>query len=773
MGTCATISQNNKMDDRSDLLSDIQAPVSAPDDGDDLPPQTTLYSDNEEADQRLQIDSHGAMEGCAYSIPEQGNAEAQPVIPGLENNEPPTDPNAEHPPTTIEALSASDNNRKRVQEGELDGAEYQDGVCFPDDPQPADDVPLLDLSASVKASPLIQILPNSEQSIPDPENNTQAIPVNSTQAEIFSQIYNTTTSNDEDGNDKNKNCCDVVCGKSCHTSFNEGCHMRPLLTESLVRGRDVGWMIFHHIVFPLVSTIHRRIWIASLWLPAVILVFLSLTTIIAASDGKEIPYIFGILLCGIFVVYCVVDTLGTEVCHFQLSSKNAKPYEGDNSGDEQAANGSKKWQKMINLLDFVRLIIPELILFLIVVCDLYLLVVYRSYTGQSAIHLISFVKLLVSCVSLIIHSHVVRLAIIATTAHQLHTQRTPPVDLLEQDHPSNGSPQQPAFDSTLRQAGLRYWKVFIAHSILQLVNQALLIIALGFKLQDYLAWTEALNYDPNLYFNKKATIKVELAFFMIGAYLLPIFGFWLFFVVTYSWLHEFLIGLTVDFVNMLQLPGASEHFFPLDMDNGNEKISKILEYVDFDSLKRDYIEFHMTNTFINKGLYPFRNCMLVLLCMIYSILQILYLSFAMVDIKNRDTATAIIYIIAVVAEVVSSFNAFLVSVFWIVFFFILVLLLWCGFCSKQADTSTRYRYTVNVRPHNSYPIQPQPYFTTRRLTTPPRLNQPVTTARRQPPSSDFHYPSYVASGWTIAGRGQMVVRQNTPRTYTADSSWII
>ena len=742
------------MDDNN---SDIQAPVSAPDDGGDFPSKATLYSNVEEAHQRLQIDSRaGATEDCADSMPEQAvDAEAQPE---MENNEPPTEPNSEQHLTTI---STSGSNRKRVQNLERELNDHtechsDDQVCLPD---PADDDPLLDLSANIEASPLIQTLPNSDQLPPDHENDNQAI--DSTQAEIFSQIYNTATGHDQDDNNKNKNCCDVFCGKSCHTSFNEGCHTRPLLTENLTRGRNVGWMIFHSIAFPLVSNIHRRIWIASLWLPAVLLVCLSLA--IPIANGTEIPYIVGIVLCGIFVVYCLVDTLGTEVCHCQLSGKNAKPYNSDNRGDEQAANRIKKWQKTINLLDFVRLIIPELLLFPIVVCDLYLLVVYHSYTGQSTIHFISFLKLLVSCVTLIIHSPVVHLAVIATTAYQLHTQRTPPVDLLEQDHPSNDASQQTAFDSTFRQAGLRYWKVFIVHAILQTVNHAILIVALGFKLQDYLAWTEALNYDPNTYFKEKATIKVELALFMIGAYFLPIFGFWLFFAITYSWLHEFLIGLTVDYINMLQLPGASEHFFPLDVDNGNEKISKILEYVDSDNLKRAYNEFNTTNTFIDKGLYPFRNCMLALLCVMYSILQVIYLSFALIDIKNRDTAAAIIYIIAVIAEVVSSFSAFLVGVFWIVFFSIVLLLL-CGICCRQFDTPTQYHYTV--RPYNSYPIQPQHYFTSRPLTTPPsRLNQPVTTAYRQPPSSDFHYPSYVASGWNTAGRGQMVVRQNTPHLH--------
>ena len=755
--------------ERSELLSDIEAPVSATDDCDDSQPQISLFGDVKEAD-RLPVDSRGAE-----STPREGNAPAQsphgptrPTELDTENGSP-TESFSEHTPTINEPTISKDKNLMIAAqvdgdygvhaEDEVDHTESgsDDGGCFPSDTRPADDVPLLTLSADDEASPLHQPPPYeiNQHATQDHEN------VDTTYAEIFSQIYDKATSHDENNDDRN--CCDVYCGKSCHLE-NDGCRRRALLTETLSRGRDVGRNIFHSIVFPLVSTMHRRVWIASLWLPAFLLVGLSLATIIA--NGKESPYIAGILLCGIFVVYCIVDTTGTELCHFQLGNKKTKAYnqltagEGDNSGDEQSSNRIKKWQKMIILLDFLRLIVPELILFPIVACDLYSLVVDRNYTGQSTIDFISFVKFLVSCVTLLIHSHIVRLAVIATTAHRLHTKRTPPVELLESNHLSDSTFQQPAIDTSLRRAGLQYWKVFIIHVVLQILNQVLLFVALGFKLHDYVVWTEAVNYNPNVYFNEKATIKVEVALFMLGAYLLPILGLWLFFVVTYHWLHEFLVGLTVDFVSMLQLPGAAQHFFPLDVDHGDEKVSKIIEYVDLVNLKREYTELHSMKSFMDKSLYPFRNCVLTLLCTLYSILQIVYLSIALIDIKNRDTVNAVFYIISTVSEVVSSFSAFFIGVFWILFFALLLLCL-CVMYTKRWDATPQYNYVV--RPYNPQPIQRQ-YVTTGPRTT-PRLHQPVMAARQ--PTMGY-YPSFAVSG-RPATSGQLVVRQNAPRIHTADT----
>ena len=772
------------MNEMDKLLSDIDCAVSSPDDCDDLQPNIALGIDSKEGDQRSQIDSIGAMD-CGVDSIQQG-ANVVGALPELVNNESPTDLYSEHLPTIVQSTGNNHMTAARVNgdhgEGiQLENAKCQSDhgeICFPGDQHPVDDVPLLDLSAD---NPLIQASPTgseiNQMSTFTDIDSTQ--PQNTIQAEIFSQIYSTAARHDQDSDDKS-NCCDTSCGRACYFVDNEGCRMRPLLTETLKRGRDIGWIVFCGIVFPLVSVINRRVWIASQWLSAVILVCLSIATIMA--NGTEILYIVDILLCGVFVVYCAVDTVGTEVCHFQLRNKRGKLYtqhvarEDDDSGDEQAANRLKKWQKMINILDFIRLVVPELVLFPVVVCDLYSLVVYRSYSGQPTTHLINFVRLLVSCIALIIHSHVVRLAVIVTTAHRLHTQRTPPIELLEPDNPSNEASQPPVFDSSLKQAGLRYWKVFIIHVILQIVNQTLVTIALGFKLQEYLVWTEAPNHDPNLYFNEKSTIRVELAFFVAGAYFLPICGFWLFFAVTHYWFHEFLIGLTVDFISMLQQPGASQYFFTLDVDSGDEKLTKIMGYIDFDNLKRDYSEFRVIQTFIDKGLYPFRNYILTLLCIAYLMLQIVYLSFAMLDIRNRDTVTAIVYIIAVIGEVVSSFSAFIVGVFWILFFSIVLLLL-CGMCAKQCESPTHYNYTL--RPYNSYPLQ-QPYLTRQNpirqqpyFTSGPRhmpgLNQPLTAARGQP----TYYPSYVTSEWPTTGRGQMILPQSSPRTYTANPSWAV
>ena len=140
---------------------------------------------------------------------------------------------------------------------------------------------------------------------------------------------------------------------------------------------------------------------------------------------------------------------------------------------------------------------------------------------------------------------------------------------------------------------------------------------------------------------------------------------------------------------MLQLPGAAQHFFPLDTDHGDEKIGRIIEYVDLVTLKRECTELHSMKSFIDKSLYPFRNYELTFLCTAYSILQNIYLSIAFIDIKNRDTVNAVIYIISTIAEVVSSFRAFLIGVFWILLFALLLLCL-CAMYTKRWDATPQY-----------------------------------------------------------------------------------
>ena len=645
----------------------------------------------------------------------------------------------------------------------------------PYDSQSVDDVPLLDLGADISASPLIQTSLNSEtnslvQSCDEDGARFELPNVNTTQSEIFAKIYTDSVvyANDNEDHDagvKDKNCCDVCFGKSCHVVCNYGSRisMRPMLTKRLVLGRNIGWDIFRSIVFPLVCTTSRRLWIASMWLPALVLISLSLAMWIEAN-GTEIHNIVSTVLCGILVLYCLIDTVSTEVCNFKIGNKTANrnnqllASEAYNNSDDK--RGARKWQKFENHLDLMRLIVPELILVPIVACDVYSLVVFRSYSGQSTDHVISFVKFLVSSVTHIIQSHVIPLAVTTTVVHRLHTQRTPPVELVESDPSSNSTSHQPLYDFSPRQAGLRYGRVFAVHVVLQIVNQAVLVLALGFKLHDYVSWIESFNYDPDAYFHEISTIKVEVALFMVGAYILPIAGFWIFFIVSYYWAQEFLVGLTVDFVGMLRLPGASQHFFRRVV-NGDDKICEILEHVDFDNLKRDYSDLS-TKSFIDKGLYPFRNCMLALLCTVYSILQIVYLTFAVIDIKNRPTVAAAIYIFTAIIEVVSSLSAYIVGVFWILFFWVVLLIL-CGMCLKQLEPSTQYHA---VRPYSSYPIQQQ--YVSRRPQFSALLRQPVTVqVSSRLPTPGQHHPNLVASRWPAIGhaRGeQVVVQQNRHRS---------
>ena len=401
-----------------------------------------------------------------------------------------------------------------------------------------------------------------------------------------------------------------------------------------------------------------------------------------------------------------------------------------------------------------------------------------------------------SCLTFLIHSYVVRLAFIATTTHRLHTRRSPHIELLEHDHPVDAS-QQSAIDPSPRRAGLRYWNAFTVHVVAQMLSQVLLIVGLGVKLRDYVMWTEARDHDPNVYFDERSTITLVVACSMVGAYLLPVLGLWLFFVMTYHWLHEFLVGLAVDFVAMLQLSGADQFFFPGDAtetrnDSAQQKVRKIIDYIDFVNLKQQYTEL-CNKSSIEKLLYPLKNCVLSLLCVAYCTLQVIYLSFAFINFKDRETMSAVFSIITTTAELLSNFNVFAIGAFWIVSCTVVALAV-CLVYTRRCDTPTRY---YAAQPYNTYPVQRQ-YTTTvprpsvrtgtsgryqsqpRTSARQPTLGQqyrPLSTAGRgssgqyQPimaggrPTSGYNYPGAAAAG--LPTTRQAVVQQNLPRSSPA------
>ena len=136
--------------------------------------------------------------------------------------------------------------------------------------------------------------------------------------------------------------------------------------------------------------------------------------------------------------------------------------------------------------------------------------------------------------------------------------------------------------------------------------------------------------------------------------------------------------------------------------------------------------------------------LLVLGISVKCVLRIVNILLAILDIKNRY----ILYINAIINEVLFSVIVFFVSVAWTLLFSMVLLVLYEVYL-KQRESPTHDDYTVH--PYNSYPIQ-RPHFTTVPQCT-PELNQSVTAACRKP----IHQP-YFTTG------PQHTPRSNQPAT---------
>ena len=155
-------------------------------------------------------------------------------------------------------------------------------------------------------------------------------------------------------------------------------------------------------------------------------------------------------------------------------------------------------------------------------------------------------------------------------------------------------------------------------------------------------------------------------FMIVAGYVLPIVGVWLFFSVTHYWLQEFAIGITIDYLSILKLPGALGLLFPNGTPHeAREKANKILLYTKYGTPRQDYHALRNENPLV-KAWYPFKSFSHTLICLAYTIVQAIFIFVAAINIPGGDVLTMGLFLFAIITEVLSNIlYVLLVALFWL------------------------------------------------------------------------------------------------------------
>ena len=472
--------------------------------------------------------------------------------------------------------------------------------------------------------------------------------------------------------------------RSCVCDYT-GRHVIPeyITSGSLHHGRVLGWKIFREMTLPIVGNALRICWTLLQLVLAVALLILS--SVNYAGGRRSIYNIVHLTLSVIAVLLASFD-FGGSIINKILRCRSSNTYTRMNNigSSESLADENEQSAAAINTtdaltretrscvsdgvskfsyVDIARLIIPEVLLFPIVICDVYMFMnedVYRLETNNY-LDWVSFVELLFSVCTLVILVYFVRITVLGVMTYRVHTKRAPPKELHFTQEAIIGA----GCDPKIRRNGLIYLLFLIFNVVTHIVNQIAMILAIGLKVHEYIA--DDSSHFLGYHNGSENPNKFPFNFwFMIAAgYVLPIAGAWLFFSVTHFWLQEFAIGIAVDYLGMLKLPGAACLFFPEHSPyEARNRANEILSHNKYDRLRQDYHALQNENP-LAKAFYPFKNFIHTLMCLGYTVVQVIFVYVTAFSIQGKQLNMGI-FLFVIITELLSNVYILLVALFWII-----------------------------------------------------------------------------------------------------------
>ena len=514
-----------------------------------------------------------------------------------------------------------------------------------------------------------------------------------------------------------RGCCHLWCWDCCGQTMTLSCNNqdwknlkgiqkpKDIFTPALKKAVGSGMKVFLRLVWPLAPALLRDVWVSLEWILGLLALILSIVQFAVTGGGEIFNSIhlalaaFGFLLASIDALVQLTEVKSCKKC-YHLCCGNREGENGDREPEnlcccccKRSTRGGKALLVAKNLFDVARTLISELILYPLLICDLFELILCKGWEFENANDAIGFFLFLLSLVSLVLFVYILRtilLLIMLTRAQKTRQklsdktqQRSTPQALGDEQPPpyhavDNQTTQAPENNETIdRAAGKWFSGYFFIHVVSQMIAQGLMIIAISAKFQ-----YENRNYDQD------NTIHVSsyLWYMIIAGYILPFCGFLTFFIVNFYWAREFPIKLYIQILSVLSSPDASFIFFPKETlgkggKGGDEeqegviaKWREIVQHVNTIDLKngliKDFKEMAQLDFLRDKLGFPFRSPGLIILCIIYAVLQLTFIICATQNDVGDDVILngggwTIFYVCAIILGGIANVYTFLVAYLWL------------------------------------------------------------------------------------------------------------
>ena len=441
------------------------------------------------------------------------------------------------------------------------------------------------------------------------------------------------------------------------------------MTPVLRRGRAKGWVVHTDIIFPLVKNAFRNVWVGGELLIVLIALGLSIASF---SLGKNRIFnilhlaltILGSILAiidGVILLYgCDLVKQCGAICKHDKEGSTDNESPGQQDPEATSSSGCRgKCKQCIDttqsIFDIIRMFISELIFYPLLICDIFEVITGQAYLFSNVADGISFILFIVSLVLVLLFVYLVRIVIVV--AANYHSQK-----------------KRGGEERSIRKSALYFQGYFIFHVIAQMVAHILMIIAIGTVIRsenDHLFNNSTSNSTSNGTSNSTSNGTMEmdesihisgfLWYMLVAGYILPICGLLSFFIVTYFWVQEFPIGICVDVLSILKLPGIDETLeLKATGKEAGEKVDKINRYIHVAELKKQFKGLRDT-AWCSKFSYPFHSPQMVILCLTYAALQLVFVISGVIGAGMHWSS---FFAFAIIVGIIANIYVFAVALVW-------------------------------------------------------------------------------------------------------------
>ena len=258
----------------------------------------------------------------------------------------------------------------------------------------------------------------------------------------------------------------------------------------------------------------------------------------------------------------------------------------------------KRW--LSQSFELLRTILSELLIYPLVILDLFDLIVGGTYLRETMADRINFSLFVVGSTFLVLSVYFTRIFMVVSAA--VNIRRTP-LD------PSNS-----------KSSMIDLVTQFCVHVIFQIVAHVAIIVIVGVKIHQE-------NPDPcaDLQTSCKVVSPFLLYSIIVGG-ILPLYGIGVFFIIKYYNLRELSMGFWVNMLALLQSESFAVAVFSFKaIEESKERVKHVIETLNFKEVKHQLMNFGEVPTWV-KFLYPLRFPVFVAIAAVYEFLLVSFIA---------------------------------------------------------------------------------------------------------------------------------------------------